>query len=274
MAKVLVLGKNGMLGSMTYSYLADKHKVIGSDRYDFDALRYTAEVLSGKVGTNVEWLNKNKDCDFVINCIGKIKPDITNPSSEICGIIINSIFPRLLANTCRNWCRVIHVTTDCVVSPKNQTTIFEDSLHTAEDVYGKSKSLGESDNAIVVRTSIIGPEKNKKKSLLEWFLSQEEVNGFTNHWWNGVTTLELAKCFDYIIQTSPNDGLYHVHSNTVNKYELLSLFRDVFKPSVKVNEAESEYECFRVLGAKSPIFQTKPIKEQLEELREYCKSAI
>jgi dTDP-4-dehydrorhamnose reductase len=58
---------------------------------------------------------------------------------------------------------------------KKSTPYFETDLCTAKDYYGITKYLGElhCDNALTIRTSIIGNEIKNKLSLVEWFLRQE-----------------------------------------------------------------------------------------------------
>jgi hypothetical protein len=78
----------------------------------------------------------------------------------------------------------------------------ESSPHTAMDIYGRSKSLGESESATIIRTSIIGEELSNKLSLVEWVKSQagKSVNGYLNHFWNGITCLQFAKICDYMLK--------------------------------------------------------------------------
>ena len=68
----------------------------------------------------------------------------------------------------------------------------------ATDDYGASKCAGEravlDAGGLVIRCSIVGPEVLEPQSLLGWLLRQEgEIRGFTNHLWNGITTLEWAR---------------------------------------------------------------------------------
>jgi dTDP-4-dehydrorhamnose reductase len=111
-------------------------------------------------------------------------------------------------------CNVIHITTDCVFSGRGGR-YDENSLHDCLDDYGKSKSLGENQNLTIIRTSIIGEEKTNKKSLLEWVKSQKNnlIFGYTNHFWNGVTCLEMSKfIFTLIKEQNYWKGVQHVYS--------------------------------------------------------------
>jgi len=164
------------------------------------------------------------------------------------------------------------VTTDCVFDGK-KGAYNEQDLHTATDVYGLSKSLGEPEYATVVRTSIIGEELSGKLSLLEWVKSNsgKEVNGFTNHYWNGITCLQFAKLCEKIID-SKNCwcGVRHLFSpNSVSKYELVKLISDVFDLNVVVKKFEAQDLCDRTLGSiyDKPLFEIPDLATQLEELR-------
>ncbi|MGD0638891.1 MAG: hypothetical protein ABSA72_12710, partial [Nitrososphaerales archaeon] len=115
---------------------------------------------------------------------------------------------------------------------------IESSPHDALDIYGKTKSLGEIRSPAVryLRCSIIGPEGEgrPKDSLLEWFLGQPQgatVKGYTNHYWNGVTTLTFAKlCHGIMSQRLELQQVQHIIPlNAVNKASLLNQFAYFYK---------------------------------------------
>ena len=97
------------------------------------------------------------------------------------------------------------VPTDCVFSGE-VGGYFEDSFQDAKDIYGKTKIGGEAEHSekYLLRGSIVGPERGEGKSLLNWFLSQNsnKVNGFIDHMWNGITTLNFAKIVDGMIKNN------------------------------------------------------------------------
>jgi dTDP-4-dehydrorhamnose reductase len=203
MTNVLVLGSGGMLGSMVASVLAedDDLEVTTTARspqppaHAFDAERDSvAELLAGR---EIEW---------VVNAIGVIKPriDESDPASILRATAVNAEFPYRLAEALEPGQRVIQIATDCVYSGATGG-YDEDAPHDPHDVYGKTKSLGEvpADEFVHLRCSIIGPERGEPRSLLGWMLSQPrdgEVSGYTNHSWNGVTTLQFAKLCEAVIQ--------------------------------------------------------------------------
>lgn len=169
--------------------------------------------------------------DVVINCIGILnKTAEDNPETAVW---FNSYFPQLLATYGKkHHFKLIHISTDCVFSGK-EGGYTEDSFKNGIGFYAKSKALGEVINAkdLTFRTSIIGPELKKNGiGLFHWFMNQnEDVFGYTEAYWSGVTTIELAKGIEQAIQQDLS-GLYHlVNNKKVCKYDLVSMFNTTFK---------------------------------------------
>ncbi|HMH02005.1 MAG TPA: sugar nucleotide-binding protein, partial [Terriglobales bacterium] len=154
-------------------------------------------------------------------------------------ITVNSLLPHKLAAMVKEWGgRVIHFSTDCVFSGKRGGYTEQDDSD-ADDLYGKSKFLGEvtTENALTLRTSIIGRELVEHKSLLDWFLSQNHktVKGFKRVIYAGVTTNHMADVVTEIIRKSrPISGLYQVVSDPISKYDLLCLLRDAYRLDIEI----------------------------------------
>ncbi len=265
--KIIVLGDTGMLGGMASRYFKSAgYNVVGLSRSNGFKVSSTQDISEMFFNLHTEILD-SKDV-VVLNCIGAIKPVFNNPKNVAEAIYTNAIFPRQLADWIEGWnnyskhspfnepdrpghnVKLIHITTDCVFSG-NVGLYDEKSPHDALDEYGKSKSLGEPSNCMVIRTSIIGPEWNgNKKSLVEWLVSNrgKEVNGFLNHMWNGLTTLELCKCIDKIIkQDLISNGTVHLFSNDVTKCGMLMEMSEAWGLGVKVNIAYAPTACDRTM---------------------------
>jgi dTDP-4-dehydrorhamnose reductase len=173
------------------------------------------------------------DCDFVVNAIGLlVAPSLARPDRAA---VINSWWPNYLAHRLENTqTRLIHLSTDCVFDG-SQGPYREQDLHSETNAYGSSKSLGEINNAkdITMRMSIIGPEIKDGTGLLNWTINNpdSELPGWTNAYWNGITTLQLAKCINRWIRNPDITGIYHVVDNTVStdKYSLLCEINDVYQ---------------------------------------------
>jgi dTDP-4-dehydrorhamnose reductase len=254
MAKVLILGSTGMLGSMVSLYFKRKtHHTVhlshrGADDNERNVWHFNAEQP-----TELHDLLESCRPEYLINCIGIIKPHCKDddPEGVQRAIKVNAMFPHLLEKECSVWnVRVIQIATDCVFSG-NTGAYHEDSPHDALDVYGKTKSLGEvqKGNFLNIRCSIIGPERVSKLSLLEWVLDQKDgarVNGFTHHKWNGLTTLQFAQVCDQIIIGCEFDELVSIDHNyhcilneTVNKHILVDLIASEFKKPLSLIPTDS-----------------------------------
>lgn len=268
--KIAVLGSTGMLGSMLRCYLND------SETIRLDA--------SGPVNSNLS--RQLADYDWVINAIGKI-PQRCDDETEMRKV--NAGFPWRLANVAKTLnINVIQIATDCVYDGKRGDYTELDATHPI-DVYGRSKLEGEvaSNNMHHIRCSIVGPEVHGK-SLLGWFLSQPmgvTVNGYTNHHWNGVTTLHFAKvCQGIINYNLPMPHIQHlVPADSVSKYELLKLFvREFDHEDINVKPVDDIRSTNRTLATVDPVLNMKlwalagypkppTIAQMIKELAEYLK---
>ena len=194
-------------------------------------------------------------------------------SDRFNSIYSNSIFPHLLSESCNEtFTKLIHITTDCVFSgttgPYN-----ESSRHDCLDEYGKSKSLGEPTDSMVLRTSIIGEEVYNKVSLIEWAKSMKdgEVNGYTNHYWNGVTTKEYAEaCHNIIKKNLYEQGLFHVFSpKPVSKFELLQIINNKFELNMKISNFATQDACNRTLSTNKNLnneLNIRSIEDQIKRI--------
>lgn len=278
--KIVVLGATGMLGHAVAEYMAlvyGEENIVRSARSrityaDMDRNRRETWIQFDASDPGKYYLHKiPQDTDYVINCIGIIKPFI-----ETTGIVrtlqVNSVFPHQLANYCNDHgIRLIHITTDCVYSGQDGSYV-EDDPHDVTDVYGRTKSLGEPiKDAMVLRTSIIGREIHKQASLVAWVQSQsgQTVNGFCNHYWNGVTTKTYAECCRQIID---NDwwkkGLYHIFSPTaVTKQHLVQMISDALELGVTVNLTNAAVACDRTLSTNETLCCSLRIPELAEQMK-------
>lgn len=266
--KVRILGVGGMLGGMAERYFKslDKYDVQAVSNKDYRADYRDpndAKVLC------VHGLTKG---DHVINCIGAIKPKFNSIDQTLASIYVNAVFPRKLADECETaGVKLTHITTDCVFSG-NSGKYSEFSNHDALDQYGKSKSLGEPENALVIRTSIIGPEwHGNKRSLVEWLLSKNggKVDGYMNHMWNGLTTLELCKAIGQIIDKDMHQwDMFHLYSTDVSKYELLQKMVTAFDLNIQVNPVNAKESCDRTLRTCKQwqdVLKPLPLDDMLKE---------
>lgn len=257
----MILGATGMLGSMVADFFVRnrRNKVILTTR----GQRTLPPVLTS--GVTVESFDAEPDGaknaihdllarhrpDYVINCIGIIKPHCKDddPQGRRRAILVNALFPSiLLAESASSGANVIQIATDCVYSGR-QGNYLEDDAHDALDVYGKTKSLGEvhAPNFLNIRCSIIGPELKNHLSLFAWFRRQPdgcELSGFAHHRWNGITTLEYAQlCYaiinnrhglEFASLTACSSIHHYLPNETVTKYSLLNILAKECNKNVRI----------------------------------------
>jgi len=240
--RVLILGITGMLGHVLWQDFQKEFEVFGTVRKSWGEQSRIIEGVNAASGEGIDLAFKKAKPEIVINCIGIIK-QLKEARDPIISITVNSLFPHMLARKCREAdCRLIHISTDCVFSG-NKGNYSEDDMPDPVDLYGHSKLLGEvaHDNALTLRTSLIGRELKSKNGLLEWFLAQSgSTRGYRKAVFSGLTTFSFARVLRSIITSHPDlEGIYHIASAPINKYDLLCRFRDAFNKSIDIIPDES-----------------------------------
>lgn len=242
--RVLIPGGDGMLGHQLLRHFAREHDVrvtlrLAPGAYGQYGLFSPANAYYG-IDVRAEHALAAVLADFrphaVINAVGIVKQQPT-ASESIPSIAINSLFPHQLALLCADvGARLVHISTDCVFSG-SRGNYRESDRTDPDDLYGMTKLLGEvrSANCLTLRTSIVGRELARKKSLLEWFLAQRgTVKGYRRAIYTGFTTREMARIIERILLRPAAAGIYHVSSDPISKYDLLCLVRDQLGLPVEV----------------------------------------
>lgn len=279
--RILILGGDGMLGHQLLMQLSPRHEVKVTLRQDLNA--YASFGLFTKQNSfdavDIRSMERLIEvmADFrpeaVINAVGIVKqrPDA---KESIPSLEINALLPHKLAVLCKCiGARLVHLSTDCVFSGKKGNYLESDPSD-AEDLYGKTKYLGEvhDNNCLTLRTSIIGRELSRFKSLLEWFLAQTmPVRGYKNAIYTGFTTLEMSRIIEKMLVEFPMaSGVYQVSSAPINKYELLLLFREKLDHNIEI-VPDSSFCCNRSLDStrfRTDFNYTPPSwPDMIEELR-------
>lgn len=250
---IMVLGASGMLGHKLLQRLGDAgHEVSGTVRGARDGSPLAQLPLFR--GDNIIWnvdamdwpsverLLRARRPDVIVNAVGVIKQrTITSMTPSI---QINALLPHQLAAAAAEWGgRLIHFSSDCVFSGA-RGGYRETDLSDAEDLYGRSKYLGEvvdAPNAVTLRSSIIGRELHHHHSLLDWLLSHDHatVTGYRNVIYSGLTTIEMANVVDRVIRRHPDlHGLYQVATTPIAKHDLLVLLASVYGLDVTIIPAD------------------------------------
>jgi len=254
--KIMILGHKGLLGNAVISYFFKQNVNIITVLNRWPNECFKNEILQCK-------------CDYLINCIGKIPQRNCNDY-----ISDNITLPIWLAST---GIKMVQPSTDCEFKGTSDPHyLYKKSDKTdATDPYGISKRISTSilteifsSNVKVIRTSIVGIEKESCVSLLSWFLHQKEsIKGFTNHIWNGITTLEWARqCHNVINLWDTNVPLIQLGTKPVSKYDLLHMFSNTFHKKTNITP-HSTGECVNKCLLED--FVIPPLEYQLIQLKEF-----
>ena len=258
--KILVLGVSGMLGNAMYRLLSQsgEHEVMATSRSQAVARSFSPDlamrIISGIDVDNFDSLSSalaHARPDVVINCIGLVK-QMALASDPLIALPINALLPHRLARLCELvQSRLVHISTDCVFSGGKGDYLETDEAD-AQDLYGRSKLLGEVDypHAVTLRTSIIGHELNSAHGLIGWFLAQQgTVKGYTRAVFSGLPTCELARVIRDLVLPRPElHGVYHVAGDPISKYDLLQLVNQEYRKGLKI-EPDDQLKIDRSLNA-------------------------
>lgn len=276
MRKVFIIGSKGMAGHVIYTFLKEKtdFEIVDVARgLDGHVPSYQIDVTDFKALTEV--LEKERP-DYIINCIGILNRDAEDHPEK--AILLNSYFPHFLAKIGETISsKLIHISTDCVFDGK-KGSYTEDSIKDGQGFYAETKSLGEVTyrNNLTIRTSIIGPElKQDGIGLFHWFMKQNgPIKGYTNAFWTGITTIELAKAIVASIDEGIT-GLHHiVNEEKINKFDLVELFKDVFTKKDILIEPYDEYKVDKSLikTNNSFIYQVPSYKSMVIDMKKWIET--
>ena len=248
--RILVLGASGMLGNAMLRVFSNdpEFSVYGTLRASNSTLQRlapNARLLHGIfVDQHDSLLNAFTLCrpNVVINCVGLVK-QLAVADDPLQAVPINALLPHRLARLCQLVdARLVHVSTDCVFSG-SKGMYSEADKPDAEDLYGRSKLLGETfdKHTITLRTSIIGHELRGNHGLIDWFLSQQgSVKGYTDAIFSGLPTCQLAQLvMDYVLPNKDLHGLYHVAAEPISKFALLTIVNRIYGKALRIEPDDS-----------------------------------
>lgn len=275
--KVLIIGSKGMAGHMIKEYLIQKeYDVYGTFREKEEKnLEMNEFYLDAFDKGKLEEILKKVKPDFVINCIGILNQFAEN-NPDI-AIYVNGYFPHYLDRLSEKYgYKLIHITTDCVFSGK-KGNYTEDDFRDADSYYGRSKAIGEVNNnkTLTFRTSIIGPDINKDGiGLFNWFMKQEgKIKGYSNVFWSGVTTLELAKAIEASFNQNISGIVHLVNNKKISKYDLLKLFSKYMNKDIEIEKYEDYFSDKSLIRTKEDFnYKVPEYEKMIEELSEWIKN--
>ena len=237
---IIILGSKGMLGNQVLSYFKKKKYLIKT---------FDKRFKKSNVNSCIKSLNKERS-SIIINCIGKIKQKKSTFSELFWS---NTILINKFVELLNNKHLLIHPSTDCVFNGENRFGYKKNARLDALDDYGLSKVLAEKalkkrTNTLIIRTSIVGLEKKAKNGLLSWFLSQKKtVYGYTDHFWNGVTTLKWCEFLEAFLSHKKNMNFKKTKiiqigtKKKYSKYQMLNIFKNIFGKKILIIKKKAGY---------------------------------
>jgi dTDP-4-dehydrorhamnose reductase len=259
--RILILGGSGMLGHRLWVELSKAHQAWITVRSSAKGIPDLPGMDRSRIRAGVEATNFDEvtralasiQPDVVINCIGIVK-QLPLSNDPLTALEINALLPHRISLICRAAkIRMIHFSTDCVFSGKNERAYTEVDQSDAEDLYGRAKFLGEVSyrpHTLTLRTSIIGRELTRRYGLVEWFLSQRQaVNGYQKSLFSGFTTGAIARILiDHVLPNPQLTGVYHLSSYSISKYDLLQLIKKEYGLGIEI-EPDTTVTCNRTLDS-------------------------
>ncbi len=282
--RVLILGASGMLGNAMLRILSQSEacEVRGTAR-SAGVLRHFEPSLAQRIVTGIDVENVDALTTLladvrpsvVVNCIGLVK-QLAQADDPLSALPINALLPHRLARLCGLvGARFVHISTDCVFNGRKGSYLESDPSD-AEDLYGRSKYLGEVayPHSITLRTSIIGHELSSAHGLVGWFLAQEgTVKGYRKAIFSGLPTVELSRIVRDVVLPQPElSGIYHVAAEPIAKYDLLQLVRDAYGKTIAI-EPDDSVAIDRSLNAerfrKATGYVAAPWPELVARMRDF-----
>lgn len=249
--RVLVLGASGMLGHAVFrGFGGDTAIEAWGTLRSPEGLQHFTDNERPRLVTEVDVLDDatltgvidKVEPGCIVNCVGLVK-QLSNAEDPLAALPINAMLPHRVARMCGpRGIRLIHMSTDCVFSGRTGGYL-ESDVSDAEDLYGKSKFIGELHDyphAITLRTSIIGRELESARGLVEWFLAQQgRALGYRKSVFSGLPTVELARVMkDFVAPRPELSGLYHVSAEPIAKYDLLRLIAEAAGKKIEIQPVD------------------------------------
>lgn len=260
--RVLVLGATGMIGHSVFEEFGNdpNFETWGTSRGAPGSLgfvdRNRGRWLAGVTIMDPDCMNRTIEKvrpDVVVNAVGVVK-QLDDAKDPLVALPVNALLPHRLAAACKMvGARLVQISTDCVFLG-GKGNYSEQDRPDADDLYGRSKALGEivdKAHVITLRTSTVGHERGSSHGLLEWFLSQGEVaNGYSGAVFSGLPTIELARVIkDIVCPLQDLHGLYNVAGHPINKYDFLKLVAKIYGKRISIRALE-EPKVDRSLNSK------------------------
>ena len=263
MKKILVIGKNGMLGSELYERLNNNSSYI---------TQATAlEDLDICNKENVfEVVNTFKP-DYIINCAAYTNVDGCESNVELANNVNGSAIKNLAEAANTTNATLIQISTDYVFNGNLPLEkIYTEDMETEPvNAYGVSKLIGENyaktaNKYYILRTAwLYGNGKNFVRTMLNLSKTHNEINVVSDQFGSPTSTTTLCEIIEKILEKNPEYGIYHsTNEGFISWYDFEKKIFEIKNIDIKVNPILSkDYPTV----AKRP-FNSKLSKEKLHSV--------
>ncbi len=240
MAKILVTGSNGQLGSELRAIESDypQHSFTFTDIEELDLTK--KDEVSG-------FLEENK-IDVCINCAAYTAVDKAEDEQEL-ALLINKDAVENLAKACENVnARLIHISTDYVFDGTNHKPYEETDQPIPNSFYGLSKLKGEQavvdniDDFVIIRTSWLYSTfgNNFVKTMIRLGGDRDELGVVVDQIGTPTFAADLANAIMATLE-SDKTGIYHYsNQGAISWYDFAKAIMEIKGIDCKVNAIESK----------------------------------
>lgn len=263
MKKILIIGKNGMLGSELYERLNNNSSYItqATALEDLD--------ICNKENV-LEVVNAFKP-DYIINCAAYTNVDGCESNVELANNVNGSAIKNLAEAANTTNATLIQISTDYVFNGNLPLEkIYTEDMETEPvNAYGVSKLIGENyaktaNKYYILRTAwLYGNGKNFVRTMLNLSKTHNEINVVSDQFGSPTSTTTLCEIIEKILEKNPEYGIYHsTNEGFISWYDFAKKIFEIKNIDIKVNPILSkDYPTV----AKRP-FNSKLSKEKLHSI--------
>lgn len=259
--RILITGASGLLGVRVLMEAASAFpsaKVYGTFNTCLPEITasYADNITMKKVNflcsEEVTNLMREVQPDWVIHCVAMTAVDLCETESVLAERLNVECVSQLMSQL-KSTCRFIYISTDCVFDGRRGSYTEED-VPAPLNVYAKTKLAGEAyvlqENLrhFVLRTNLFGQMWGKQVGLACWIIDslkqKKIITGFTDVFFNPLSTDELARIICHIIAYEVEGGLYHLGAlDSCHKYDFIYKLATIFSLDTSLVKKGSVSSC-------------------------------
>ena len=276
MAKILVTGSNGQLGSELRELSSEyAHRFVFTDRDTLDITDSTA----------LEKLLKEESIDTIINCAAYTAVDKAEEEQDTVDTI-NHIAVKNIAELCKQYAvKLIHISTDYVFDGQNYRPYIETDPTNPQSIYGKTKLAGEEAikasgiNATIIRTSWVYSSygSNFVKTMLRLGKERDELSVIFDQVGTPTYAYDLAKSIlDKVdnLKKSPFTIYHYSNEGVLSWYDFAKEIMKMAKLECSVTPIETKDYPTSAKRPNYSVLNKSKIKQELGITIPYWKDSL